>query len=169
MQSFAVARPRKKQKGSSDGVQDPSTLLELISLDKPFRVKEPPEPKKISSKPRVTLNRIISKGTAEDIRKRKERRKILEVLAELALSREEKERAYGRFARTALEGLSKAAQGSTFSFANWQEWADQLPEGSLGKAMLRDEDAKTMPEHDYDLKEEMILRLLRHEATSISN
>ena len=145
-------------------VQDPNTFLELITDYKPVRGEDIVQAKLPKSKPKATLNRVISKGTAEERRKRKERRKILQILSELALSREEKERAYGRFARSTLDGLSKAVQGNTYSFANWQEWAKELPEGSLGKAMLKDEDSRPMPEHDYDLKEEMILRLLEHEA-----
>lgn len=89
---------------------------------------------------------------------------MLSTLSEYYLSKDEQQQAYGKFARLALEGLKKEAPG-TYSFSNWQEWAKELPEGSLGRAMLEDEDAKEMSEHDYDLKEEMILRLLGHEAS----
>lgn len=145
------------------GIKDPARLLELDPLrGKPLQAK-PSQKSHARSPKRKSPN---SNLTPFERWRRNQRWKTLRLLAEYYLSKEEEQQAYGKFARAALEDLKNEAT-QTFSFANWQKWTEQLPEGSLGRAMLEDEDSRPMPEHDYDLKEEMILRLLVHEAEAL--
>lgn len=153
----------KNRKAHHTGIQDPARLLELDPMrGRPLQAK-PSRSKRRLNRKRKSPN---SNPTPFERWRRNQRWKTLRLLSEYYLSKEEEQQAYGKFARAALEDLKNEAT-QTFSFANWQKWTEQLPEGSLGRAMLEDEDSRPMPEHDYDLKEEMILRLLVHEAEAL--
>ena len=134
---------------------------------------EPNSSSRSSAQPVMTIEELQARLDALERKAKSEARQrrgdsardFTSIVKDLAHSRDETERAYAYLAEKASEELKKETPGR-HNFGAWQAAATKLPEDSVTRALIEDEDTRTMTEEEYAIRASVIGRALRHEVSA---